>query len=84
MKVRDVIDRLSEMDPDRTVVIPTAKSKTARECCEVKEVTMDITDEDDFIPLNDERKSVGQMTVVALVPLPNREENKPDGASAGG
>lgn len=73
MKVRDLTEALADVDPDRMVVVPTATAKTARELVEAKEVTMDITEEGDFIPMHDPRASVANRTVLALVPEPKEK-----------
>lgn len=69
MNVRTLIELLEEFDGDRTVVVPWSIPKTAREAAEVREVKMDVTSEEDFIPPGDDRHAPQSETVVALIPV---------------
>lgn len=83
MKVRELVEALLEYDQEQVVVVPWSIPKTARECVEVREMEMDVTAEDDYIPTKDERVALARnRRVIALAPARREPDERKVKAAA--
>jgi hypothetical protein len=73
VKVRDLIELLSEEDGERNVVVPWVVAGVARECVGIREVDMDLDSE------TGDYTASGSKRVIALLPASRKPDKKKEG-----